>query len=235
MNSSFCVVEGCCNECEPKRRYCREHYLERKRILAKQRYKEFGRYMYTNNCEACNKPFEGTRKAMRFCPECRDKINHTGYVKNNYETAGGKGYCWKHRRIAEEILNRKLNTNEVVHHLDNNGQNNELTNLIVISRTVHVKLHHYLNEQRVILEKSLNENFENCWKSLIAPITTTWLETTGVKVIRIWEIGKSAAEPLNEKSHEEGSETMYETLNSLAEGDDIVQTTTVTHSRCMRV
>jgi hypothetical protein len=64
--------------------------------------------------------------------------------------------------------------------------------------------------QGVILSKDNNENFENCWKNLIIPMTTAWLETANVKVIKLWELGQSAAEPLNEISHEEGSETMHE-------------------------
>ena len=50
------------------------------------------------------------------------------------------------------------------------------------------------------------EHHENCWDNLIAPMTTAWLETAGVKVIKISEIGQSAAEPL---SNGEGSETMH--------------------------
>lgn len=214
MSSNLCTIKECRNQCVEGRRYCREHYLERKRQQAKERYEVNGRYMYLNECEACHNKFKACRKASRFCPSCRQEMRDTGYIKNNYENANGHGYCWKHRRIAEEILNRKLSTNEVVHHLDNDSNNNNITNLIVISRPTHTKLHHFLNEQRVILEKSLNENFENCWKSLIVPMTTTWLETASVKVIRIWEIGKSAAEPLSVDTYEEGSETMHETLNS---------------------
>lgn len=53
------------------------------------------------------------------------------------------------------------------------------------------------------------ENAENCWNSLIVPMTTAWLETTSAKVIKLSEIGQPAAEPLNGNSHEEGSETMH--------------------------
>jgi len=58
-------------------------------------------------------------------------------------------------------------------------------------------------------------------------MTTAWLEITNAKVIKLWEIGQSAAEPLKIKIHEEGSETMHDTsvTNNVVE-DDIVQTTT---------
>lgn len=63
-------------------------------------------------------------------------------------------------------------------------------------RSDHTSLHSYLKIQRALLLKNSNGNFENCWKNLIVPITTTWLEMTSVKVIKIWEIGQSAAESL---------------------------------------
>ena len=84
------------------------------------------------------------------------------------------------------------------------------------------------DQQRVIFEKSRNENPENCWNNLIVPITTAWLETAGANVIKIWEIGQSAAElaPTCNNVEQEGSETKHDTPDHLVEGDDIVQTTT---------
>lgn len=114
-----------------------------------------------------------------------------------------------HREIAESILGRELSTNEVIHHLDENPKNNNVDNLIILSRKMHGRLHQYLRFQRVIIEKSMNEKNENCWNNLRIQRTTTWLETAGVKVIKLSEIGQSAAEPLNSKEHEEGSETMH--------------------------
>lgn len=52
-------------------------------------------------------------------------------------------------------------------------------------------------------------------------MTTARLETTDAKVIKIWEIGQSAAEPLQ---NEEGSETMHSASHV---DEDIVQTTTL--------
>ena len=70
--------------------------------------------------------------------------------------------------------------------------------------------------------KARKENFENCWKNSIIPMTTTWLETANVKVEKLWELSQSAAEPPN-VNRGEGSETMYEAPEM---GEDIVQTTT---------
>lgn len=187
------------NPCVKGRRYCYDCYLERVRI----RYHEKGGNRSKKRyglgfCQLCDKKIKLNSKEQKYCLDCARSINRTGKLPNSYEPAHGGGYCWLHRRTAERILGRKLNTNEVVHHMDDNPKNNEIENLIVISRSNHGKLHRFLREQRALLEKSGNLNGENCWKTLIAPMTTTWLETAGVKVIKLWEIGQSAAEFLKD-------------------------------------
>lgn len=47
----------------------------------------------------------------------------------------------EHRKIMEEYLNRKLHYNEVVHHKNGNTKDNNIENLIVMSRIDHAKLH----------------------------------------------------------------------------------------------
>lgn len=208
---------------------CRGCYLLYKRAYAKNRADTLGRYRHSLTCIACSSPYLGWRNKNALCPDCykrKRELAAQGVATNNYENAGGGGYCWKHRKIAEELVGRKLNSSEVVHHIDENPRNNEITNLLVISRSMHGKLHLYLDTQRVILAKALNENFENCWNTLIAPMTTAWLETMGAKVIKLWEIGQSAAE-LGSGNTQEGSETMHETpVTDKAVGEDMVQTTT---------
>ena len=75
-------------------------------------------------------------------------------------------------------------------------------------------LHRYLEKNWSLLLKNNSSNLENCWNNLRDLLTTTWLETMNVNVIKTTNIGQSAAEPLNEDiiykfSNEEGSETMY--------------------------
>jgi hypothetical protein len=200
------------NLCEPNRRICHECHLARIR----NKYKEKGGSKFlirygNGKCKNCGCIIKLNRKEQKYCLKCSRIINSFGKTPNSYQIAGGGGYSWLHRRLAEDILKRKLSTNEVVHHVDHNSKNNNLKNLIIISRIYHGRLHWFLKEQRAILEKSSNENWENCWKTLIVPITTAWLETAGVKVIKLWEIGQSASDPLKEKSHEAGSETMHPT------------------------
>lgn len=54
------------------------------------------------------------------------------------------GYVYEHIVIAEDFMRRRLNENEVVHHLDGNRSNNRTENLIVLERSQHTKLHVWL-------------------------------------------------------------------------------------------
>ena len=46
-----------------------------------------------------------------------------------------------HRYLMEQHLERKLQTNEHVHHIDGNPENNDLSNLIVLTESEHHRLH----------------------------------------------------------------------------------------------
>jgi len=112
-----------------------------------------------------------------------------------------------HRVLAQDILGKELSVDEVIHHVDDDHHNNSVDNLMLMNRSTHGKLHQYLDLQRVIVAKSMTENWENCWNNLIVPLTTAWCESTGANVKKLSEIGQSAAEPLNEEKYVEGSET----------------------------
>lgn len=47
----------------------------------------------------------------------------------------------EHRYLMEQSLGRKLKTNEVVHHKDDDSRNNSLDNLVVMSRSEHTSMH----------------------------------------------------------------------------------------------
>lgn len=51
------------------------------------------------------------------------------------------GYVLMHRIIMENHLNRVLNDNEVVHHLDENKYNNDISNLQLLDKRRHNSLH----------------------------------------------------------------------------------------------
>lgn len=167
------------------RRLCSDCYKDHKRKQARLNYKIFGRYKYYLVCTACGNSYESPHSDGKFCGKCwklRNELYAETKATNDYIMT--KDGNTEHRVLAESILG-KLNYNEVVHHLDENHRNNQLINLLIMIKSDHVKLHNYLADQRVIFEKSKNENPENCWKALRAKLTTAWLETTGAKVRKL--------------------------------------------------
>ena len=58
-----------------------------------------------------------------------------------YEYFYDKKKVFIHRQVAEEIIGRKLEKDEVVHHLDGNKLNNNRRNIVVLLRADHARLH----------------------------------------------------------------------------------------------
>lgn len=223
-----------CKECgqprEKGRKLCRPCNLKRLKVSFTKSHQENGRYTWNLKCEACGEMYKAWRKEQKFCSTCwktRGELAAETITTGNYVYGSGgvgKRYLYQHRQIAENVIKRELETNEIVHHMDDNPKNNDVKNLVIMDRRTHGKLHKYLDDQRVIIEKSVNDNLRNCWNSLIIPMTTTWLERAGVKVIKLWELGQSAAEPF---LNGEGSETQASGISACNDGDeDIVQATT---------
>lgn len=223
MSASICKVDGCTNTPIRGRRYCAGCLAARRRELysVKKALGKKVRTMYTIKCSICGKVVSSTRKNGRYCIDCLRGMK-AGYESNPYTYSGNlyKMGIWKHRVIAMQVLGRKLSSNEVVHHIDFNTKNNSLDNLIVMSKRDHCRLHAVLRLNGAVARERANVNEEDCWNSLIAQETTAWLATTGANVIKLSEIGQSAAEPLET---EEGSETMHFASRT---DDEIVQTTT---------
>jgi len=79
--------------------------------------------------------------------ERRKKISRarrkTSQERVSYEKFLGRHY---HRYLIEQSLGRKLQSDEVVHHIDGNKQNNSLDNLKVMSRSEHSKIHYLMRK-----------------------------------------------------------------------------------------
>lgn len=178
-----------CIECEKPRklgtRRCRECQLKRKRELAKLRYAQKGKTLYPLYCEACNIRFHSYRKNSRLCLGCYNKSQQVKKCTNNYEynSANYTNYLLRHKEVAEKVLERSLKKREVVHHVDGNPKNNAISNLWVISRELHGKLHAYLRVERVI---HTTKNPDKSWDNKILEVSNNWIR--GKNIIKLEDI-----------------------------------------------
>lgn len=74
------------------------------------------------------------------------------------------GYVYEHIVVAEEILKRPLRKGEVVHHLNGRKEDNRSSNLLVLEKGMHSRLHMWL-DNGAPYEGTLRVNALNSGKS----------------------------------------------------------------------
>lgn len=75
-----------------------------------------------------------------------DVNGYVGYYIPDYHLANKAGIVYEHMIMAEKILGRKLNVEEVVHHKDENRSNNSPENLMVFkTKADHAAYHQGCN------------------------------------------------------------------------------------------
>lgn len=91
------------------------------------------------------------RRGKSFKPDMKTReilgkhrvVSGGGYI---FKMVSGHKYKPEHRLIAEKTLGRKLDKNEVVHHINGNKQDNRPENLQVMTRREHLLLHNELRK-----------------------------------------------------------------------------------------
>lgn len=59
----------------------------------------------------------------------------------DHPSAQKNGYVYEHRLVAERMLGRLLEKNEVIHHVNGNPRDNRPGNLLALTGTEHNRLH----------------------------------------------------------------------------------------------
>lgn len=65
-------------------------------------------------------------------------------MRNPYVVVCKNGrFTYEHILVMENILGRKLTKDEVVHHINHNPKDNRAENLVVLTRSEHMRIHSY--------------------------------------------------------------------------------------------
>lgn len=98
-----------------------------------------------HSCLYCQKEFSVRqyRTDVKYCSRsCLAKAFLPKFEEFRFKPSGQSTRpTRKYRKIMEEHLGRKLTKDEHVHHIDGNPENNELSNLMVVSNAEHGRIH----------------------------------------------------------------------------------------------
>jgi len=68
-----------------------------------------------------------------------------------HPNATKNGYVLMHRIVMENHLGRILSTNEVVHHIDGNRKNNDISNLQLMENADHCRMHALRHGRKAVI------------------------------------------------------------------------------------
>lgn len=80
-------------------------------------------------------------------------------VVTEHPNATKHGYVLMHRIVMENHLGRLLNPNEIVHHLNGDKKDNEISNLILMDLKSHSKIHSLTGITKVLMKCPLCKKF----------------------------------------------------------------------------
>lgn len=147
--------------------------------------KGMGKYC-SHSCDMFRKHRDGIAK----CARKREKhhgwigsiITYHGYRHINTDIDHPRKYRGmyvpEHILIAERIMCRFLESNEVVHHIDGNRLNNSPTNLSVITRSYHTHIHKLNKTQECysLADSYIRASFRMPVRTEIYPMPSSILE-----------------------------------------------------------
>lgn len=102
---------------------------------------------YAKACRKCAvpiKPLLGKKGDRHPAWRGGTVIDRDGYIRT-YDPAHPwprrPGYVLEHVRVMELQIGRRLTTEEIIHHKDHDRQNNDLSNLELLTRSAHSRYH----------------------------------------------------------------------------------------------
>jgi len=120
------------------KRYC--NYCGKEIFIQASRYKQNngGRFC-SRGCITRNK-----KEVIGATRVCSGRINRDGYIQvlaKGYPSSNKKGYVLEHRLIMERSLDRYLKNYEIIHHKNEDREDNRIENLEVMTRAEHAAIH----------------------------------------------------------------------------------------------
>ena len=98
----------------------------------------------------------------------------------------------EHRLIMELHLGRRLSHFEVVHHIDGNGRNNDISNLQLMTRATHAQLHYKPIPCHDHDRRGEANSFAKLTDKTVKQIKIALKEGISTKILsRIYRVGKS--------------------------------------------
>lgn len=107
-------------------------------------------------CQVCGELMYVYQTKNKYCSvECRGIArkgpNHPLWNGGRYESEGyiyiydGEKHIREHRYLMEKKIGRPLKPYEEVHHIDFDGKNNDMKNLVLLTKAQHTALHNKLD------------------------------------------------------------------------------------------
>jgi hypothetical protein len=102
---------------------------------------------YAASCRRCstpNKPLLGRKGANHPAWKGGTEVDRDGYIRTyapSHPWPRRNGYVLEHVRVMELSIDRRLASDETVHHKDHDRQHNSLGNLELKKRSEHSRLH----------------------------------------------------------------------------------------------
>ena len=105
------------------------------------------------------------------CPTWKGgkKITPNGYVqilKKGYKGTDYNGYIFEHRYIMERQIDRYLNKNEVVHHVNGDKTDNRIENLKLMTNSEHTIFHNVGSKITEVARNNMSIAAKKRWRMI---------------------------------------------------------------------